>query len=316
MRLRDNSSNGKAEVRQNGKPDVYDTYVKKRRYLPPDLRPRWVAGGQMTISDQGTISLPDGTSKFDVTDGGLSIPGISPFEQDRQNYLKAMADDLDILMMVNTFGRGITSRTVSVTTTPTLIVKANQPKGYIIVNPLASAGLTTSGTLFPSLLRTTAGSPFTSSAVGVANYDRLIAFLDISATVLTPAVKIDVQSQDPISLNWATAQFDIFSAPTAVGTYYANLGTLGVDSNLRLKATLVGGTSSTFSVGYLLKDGLPGGSSGLANTVFLGGPGVSTVSGYSLNEGAEFKYYFLANAELWGVSFASGGVNLKVFELA
>lgn len=291
--------------RDDGKVLTPDQWVRKRKFLPYDLRVRYVQGGQMTITDQGTVSVPDGTSKFAVPDS-LSLPF---------DYAKQASDDLDILVNVNSIGRGINSRVVTVTTTPQQIIKAIQPRGYIIVNPTHASGLTSSGTGFPSLLRTTAGSPFLSSAVGVANYDRMIFFLDISANNGAPSVKIDVQSQDPISLNWATAQGDIFSAPTAVGTYYANIGNLGVDSNLRLKATLTGVVSSTFSVGYILKDGLPGSSSGLANTVYLGGPGVTSVSGYSLFEGAEFKYFFLANAELWASSLVAAGVNLQIFEL-
>ncbi len=296
-------------------------FVRRRKLLPPDLAAKSFKAGSMGIIGSGGVitSIPSAPG---LIPSGVSLPPAdqlqSQFEKDRQSYLKQMTYDLDVLRQIQTIGRTIIPRIVSVTTTAIQLFKASDPKGVIILNPSATAGLTNTGSLFASLLRTVAapGPTYFSTAVGVANYDRMILFLDISATVLTPAVKVDVQSQDPVSGNWATAQVDIFAAPTAVGTYYANIGNLGVDSNLRLKVTLAAGTSSTFSVGYILKDGLPGSTSGTSRTIFMGNSGVNATSGFDLLEGQRYPFYFLQNAELWAISNISTGVSIKLFELS
>jgi hypothetical protein len=218
--------------------------------------------------------------------------------------------------MINVIGRTITPRTYNVTTTPIQIVKATDPKGYIILNPSRTAGLTSTGTIIASAAYlANATSTTQATAIGVSNYDRMALFLNITVNG-GGTVKIDTQTQDPVSGLWATAQNDIFTTPSAVGTYYANIGNIGVDTNFAIKYTVGAGGGVTFSLGYVLKDGLAGSASGISRTVYLGNQGVSTVAGYDLLEGQKFEKYFLQNAELWAVSGVSGGIAIKVFELS
>jgi len=228
--------------------------------------------------------------------------------------IKRIADNTDILALTQLIERGLTATQYTVTTAPVEIVDGKQTRGYILLNPSQSSGLTASDTIFASAARTVVGSPYTSDAIGVANYLNLAFFIDVTVFGAGSLIAVNLQTQDPITLNWATAQSDIFPAAaiTAVGTYYANVGSLGVDVAARLVASLTVATS-TFSVSYVQKNGLPGGSSGLANTVFIGGPNVNAQTGYPLLEGQQLKIFTRENTRLFAVSL--GSATLSVFNL-
>lgn len=220
-------------------------------------------------------------------------------------------------MLSSTFvlDRGLTGISTSVTNTAIRVIQARSLKGYILANPTVSTGKATSGTLVASGARAAGASGNTQSAsLDVSDYTQIRLFLDISANASANVVAIGVQSQDPVSGNWANAQLDVFSSPTAVGTYYASIGSLGVDENLATSWSVssVGGTT-TFSLGYILKDA--SGAFSLSNVVYLGGPGVTTSSGYPLIEGHELRFYLKPNVELWAVSSVAAGLALKIFEM-
>lgn len=233
----------------------------------------------------------------------------------QQQTLGEIRKSADIIASLATVTRGMIGRDVTVTTTPTLIIQAQFVRSYLITNPTPTMGLTTSGTLLASSLRTASSSGNTQSVpVGVSSYKEVKLFLDISASG-GGLVTIDAQSKDPLSGNWATTQSDIFGTPASVGTYYADLGTLGVDQQFAVSWSVDATGSSTFSLGYLLKDGLPGSGTGLNNTVYIGAEGVTTASGFPLLEGKEKSLHLLPNVELWAVSELDSGVTLRVFEL-
>ncbi len=242
-------------------------------------------------------------------------PG-EPTPAEMPGHLARIDDNVDILTMLSTVSRGFSARVFSVTTAPVQIVDGRFLRGYLFVNPSASAGLTTTGTMFASAARTVLGSPYTSVEVGTANFRNAAFFIDVTVFGAGSLIAVDLQTQDPVTNNWATAQANIFPAAaiTAVGTYYANVGNVGIDLNMRLVANLTV-AGSTFSIGYMLKDGLPGSSSGLARTIYLGDANVNATTGFPLLEGQTLSKFFRPNTTLFAVSAVSAGTELRVFDL-
>jgi hypothetical protein len=284
-------------------------YIRKRRYLPPDLRAKSrfsVIGG-----GGGGAGLPAGAGQ-----PGLMTPApLSDYELQSLAYLKGTNYDLDIIRMINVIGRTITPRVYSVTTTPIRLIQATDPKGYIILNPSRTAGLTSTGTILASAAYAALATSNTQATpIGVANYDRMMLYLNITVAG-GGTVRIDTLTQNPLTSGWAISQNDVFTVPSATGEYYANLGNIGVDTNFAIKYTIGAGGGVTFSLAYVLKDGLAGSESGVSRTIFLGNQGVSTTAGFDLLEGKTFEKYFLSNSELWAVSGVSSGINTKVLEI-
>lgn len=270
----------------------WNPYGKAPVKLPPGLEPKIIRRNPFEYS---------------------TVPGAPPSPaQDA----KRIAENTDIIVSTQVLERGFTGKSVSVGLTPVLVVDGLFLRGYIFFNPTQSAGLTTSSTLFSSANRAALATGNTQAApTGVANFRNAALFLDITGGT-GGAVTIDVQSQDPVSAGWVTTQSAIFGAPSAVGTYYANVGSIGVDTSFAAVFTIGAGGTSTFSLSLVLKDGLPGGASGLANTIFLGGEDVNSTTGFPLREGAApLEKYFRPNTRLWAVSLISGGIDLSVFEL-
>ena len=227
--------------------------------------------------------------------------------------------NLAILSKLNSINKGWFSRSVTIGTTPTLIQSSPRAKAIILQNPSLSAGLTSSGTLLASALRVPGTYTTRATALGVANYERIALFLDITVSVATSTLVIDAETRDQLSLSWMGTQGDIFASTRAVQTdgamgYYANLGTLGNDVEFAIEA-VVGVADITFSVGYTLKSGLPGTGTGVASTIFLGpSDGVNSTAGYPLLSGAKLPLLVTENTELWGVALGAGQT-INVFEL-
>lgn len=218
--------------------------------------------------------------------------------------------------------RGFIGRSVNITTTATKIITSTYARGYRILNPAASAGLTTTSTLIPSTsfsagdsgdTQDSGNNPNSVGPLGVANYQELRLFLDISA-ISGATVTVNAQSKDPISGNWVTVQSSVFSE-TTTGTFYANLGNEGIDNSFAISYTVTGGTA-TCSLGGILKNGLAGSSTGLTNKVYIAAlDSVNATMGFPLLEGQEFNFFAAENTEIWAVSESSGGIPLKIFEL-
>lgn len=137
-------------------------------------------------------------------------------------------------------------------------------------------------------------------------------FLDVTA-VPGGGATLDIFSQalDPVTLKWADVQ-NIFTGITATGTYYIDIGNLGLATDFAIRWSISAG-NFTFSLGYVLKEGLPGTSNGVSKTIYLGNSGVTTTSGYPLLEGQVLPVYLRENTELWAVAAAS--LDLRIFEL-
>ena len=243
------------------------------------------------------------------------IPTPQQFKQESLTdfLLQRLVKDADTFLTTLALDRGLIGRSITVTTTPTRVIQAQFLRGYILVNPTSSIGKAASGTLVASAARLASDSGNTqATSLDVSDYKEIKLFLSITAST-GGVVNVNTQTKDPVSGNWATAQTDVFSSPAAVGTHYANIGSLGVDDDFAIAWDVSAAGNSTFSIGYVLKDTTV--AFGTANAIFLGGPDVTTTAGFSLLEGKEFKFFMRPNAELWAVSGSAAGLTLKVFEL-
>lgn len=221
-----------------------------------------------------------------------------------------MAADIHRLASLRMITTGITSRSVVVTSQPTLLIRSPRDRAYTIINPTPSIGLTSSGIFLPAKVISVAGNS-QATPLGVSNYDSLHLYINIAnAAGLT--MNIIAQTISPINSVWVDVQ-DIYPAGFTANTdSYFSLGNFGVTTQFALRWTIVG--TCTLTAGFVLKGGLGGSSSGLANTVFIGNNGVTLQSGYPILEGQFRDFYLSENAELWGI--VNNSVTINIIELA
>jgi len=239
----------------------------------------------------------------------------SPAASDLVKLIADIKQNTDIQILLQTIGLGFIPRNVTVlpatTNNPTQIIVPNQsPRGYIIINPAEISGFSTQVTFFPSLARAT--GTYTSTTFNVSGVDTARMFLDVTANATPLTLVVNAQSQDPLSGNWATTQADIFSGSAAVGTYYADIGPLGVDRVIRLQAVVGAGAGTlTFSISGLFKGGL---NTPVGSTVYIGSPDVNTTFGYPLLPGDKLPVFLRENVGLFAIT-ATNPLVLKIFQL-
>ena len=228
---------------------------------------------------------------------------------DNNQLLRRILMNSDIDIMLRTIGNAFFPRVITIGTRPTEICAPNrQPKGYVLINPNTTvSGVATSVTAFPAGTVFNAGS-VNSASISVAGFRSARIFLNITGAGGT--VQVDAQTQDPVSSAWANSQIDLFGVPTAAGCYYASIGDLGVDNNLRLVVTVVG-AAVTGSIGVVLKEAY--GATIAGPTVFLGGDSVNLTTGFPILSGSREIFYLKENTPLYGIATANTNVNL--FEL-
>lgn len=230
---------------------------------------------------------------------------------DNNELLRYILKNTDIDVLLRTLGNAFFPRSIDVLTTPTEIIAPNRsPRGYILINPNTTvSGVVTDVTVFPTgNVFAVAATP--SASINVAGHGAAAFIMNVTEVSAGP-VTVDLQTQDPISGNWATVQSDIFSgAGTGLGTFYANVGAIGIDENARLLVTVAADTM-TASIAAMLKPALAGTISG--PTVFLGSADVNTTIGFPLLSGQRETIYLRENTPLFGIAVAV--TNLRLFEL-
>lgn len=256
--------------------------------VPIDMWPRYVENYKRN---------PDGT--LSPIGDGTGDPG--------GDLLSKIAEDTGILSSTAVLKRGLLGRTVTITTTPTLVVNSEYLRGYIFLNPNELAGATSAGTLLASEARSGTGS---SAALGVANFLLAHYYVVITAVNGGGLLTLNLETLDPASGEWIVVQTLVSGA--GVGNTYAYVGELGTATDARLSWSIPAGTV-TFSAGFVLKNGLIGTSSGTSQTIYLGGPGVTIESGFPLLNGQKEKFFLEENLQLYAV--AESTLPLKVFEL-
>lgn len=254
--------------------------------------------------------LPDYVRDYEGEGEGIYRSGYAGSDQDTFDIIRRISENVNILASTQVLDRGLIGRAVTVGTTPVKIIDAQFLRGYLLLNPSAIVGTTATGTVLASGAQTAAGNTQASS-LGVSNYRDLHIFLDVTAASGGASLDIIAQAKDPVSGEWFDVQ-QIYTEIVATGRHYVNVGGLGVASDFAIRWTVSAG-SITFSVGFVLKDGLPGGSTGISNTIYLGNDGVTPTAGFPLLEGQQKSFYFKQNTELYAV--ANQSLTLNIFEL-
>jgi hypothetical protein len=205
--------------------------------------------------------------------------------------------------------RGLIGRVATVGTTPVLLVREPYTTPTLILNPSQSVGLTTTVTGWSGVAANGQLTP----SFGVAGFENVHLHLNVTAIGGADSWDIYAQTYDSISGQWMDSQV-VFAAVTAVGRTYSYAGAFGVATDMRFRFAQTAGVANiACSIGATLKLGAGGSSSGLAQVVYLGGAGVTTVSGYPILEGQSQVFVTGENVELWGV--ANTNINIRLFTL-
>lgn len=232
---------------------------------------------------------------------------------DNNGLLKYILKNTDIDILLKTIGNAFFPRVVAIGTTPSVIIEPNRsPRGYILLNAnISVSGIVSTVTVFAAGTVFAVGTT-NSVSINVSGHGGAAFFMNVTEASAGNG-SVDLQTQDPLSGNWVTSQSDIFGfgpGPIAIGTYYANVGALGIDQNARLVVTIAGDTA-TGSISATLKPALAGNVSGGA--VFIGGPDVNTTIGFPILSGQREVVYLKENTSIYGVAVATTTLNL--FEL-
>ena len=208
---------------------------------------------------------------------------------------------------LETLGNAFTPFSVTVGTTPTRILPPNKtPRGYLFLNPSQTVnGITTNTTMFASASR--GAGTVTSLELNVQAFRTSRFFLNI--TVAPTTLVVNLQTRDPLTLNWATAQSDIFSSVIATGTYYVDTGEIGTDDTVRLQTVSTG--TGTWSIAMVSKEAYGGTVS--PPGIFLGNGNVTTAIGYPILGGQEKRFLLMDNTPLFGVALVA--TSLSIFQL-
>lgn len=225
-----------------------------------------------------------------------------------EDYLKILTKTEVDRFRLETLGNAFTPFTFTIGTTATQILAPNKsPRGYLFMNPSQFlTGATLDTTMFPAAVR--GAGTYTSNAINVQGLRTARFFLNISASPAT--LVVNVQTQDPVTGNWATAQTDIFGGVVAINTFYANIGEIGVDDFIRLQVVQTG-AGANWSIGMVNKEAF--GSIVSAPGVFLGNANVTAGIGYPILGGQEKRFWLMDNTPLFAIALAA--TNLKVFQL-
>ncbi len=206
--------------------------------------------------------------------------------------------------------RSLIGQTIVVGTTPVLLVRSTVLWPWIVLNPSQSVGLTSSVTGFSGTAST---GDLTAPGIGVAGFES--AHLHLNVTAMTGGALWDIYAQtfDSISGVWMDSQA-VFTNIAATGSYYAFPNTFGIATDLRFRYVRTAGAGTlTNSIGVALKVGSGGSSTGLAQVIYVGGEGVTTVSGFPILEGTSLTFVIEEGVELWAV--AATTLNARLFML-
>lgn len=242
--------------------------------------------------------------------GGAGAPGILP---NGSQDLTGLINDVHSIAGTLVLRRGLIGRVVTVPNTPILIINQQEigGRGFLLLNPAGVVGLTAKGTLVSSTTLVGA-TTLQSASLGVANYKTLKLFINATFVAGAGPVTFDLQTLDPVT---GTVLFISQTVSlVATGATYVDLGTLGVDTDFSILVTVPAGTTITFTIGFVLKDGLDGTSAGVTQTIFIGQAGVSTVAGYPLLSGKERAFYIMENVQIYAVT-AGPSLSMNIFEL-
>ena len=242
--------------------------------------------------------------------GGVGGVGLLP---NGSQDLSGLINDVHSIAGTLVLRRGLIGRVVTITSVASLIINQQElgGRGYLLLNPAGVVGLTAKGTLVSSTTLVGA-TTLQSASLGVANYKTAKLFINATFGAGVGPVTFALQTLDPVT---GTVQFVSQTlSMAATGQLYADIGTLGVDTDFSVLVTVPAGTTVTVAIGFVLKDGLDGTSAGVTQTIFMGQAGVSIVAGYPLLSGKERAFYIMENVQIYAVT-AGPSLSLNIFEL-
>lgn len=236
----------------------------------------------------------------------LFLQGDKPL--DAVELLRVIAKTEYDRFALETLGNAFTPFVFTVGTTPTLLLPPNKtPRGYLFMNPSQNlTGATLNTNLFVHAVR--AAGTYLSAAINVQGLRTSRFFLDIDVAPAT--LSVNIQTRDPQTLEWATAQTDIFGGVVAPGTYYANIGEIGTDDTIRAEVVQTG-AGANWSLTMVNKEAFGSIVTGVA--VFLGNANVIAGFGYPILGGQEKRFWLMDNTPLFAI--AQVPTELRVFQL-
>ncbi|MEM0272917.1 MAG: hypothetical protein QW514_10290 [Thermoprotei archaeon] len=267
--------------------------------VPIDLRPRPIRGGSYRPDDVG---------------GGS---GFSQAMYRGDPIARSIARDIRSIASTQIINRGLIGRSILVGSSPVPIVEAREGRGYLILNPTQAGGTSTvSGVLASSItIDDTLTYPVVLTQVGCEAFNQIAFFLGLSNIVGSPDFDFVLQSNGLLTgFIDAVTVFNVTASSPA--TVYNKVETNGIDETFRIAiySNAAPPFSVTFDLSYVMKGA--GGISTSGSTVFIGGPGVSSESGYPILPGVEKSFFIKENVSLYAVTAVGASpISVKVFEI-
>lgn len=207
----------------------------------------------------------------------------------------------DVLILT----RPLRCATITVGTTPTLIIKPPHEFPYLVVNPELSIGITSSYQLFNGTM--SGAGDTTSSPIGVANFINANFFANVTSA--SGSYDVYLMTKDPISGAWADVQV-IFTL-NAPGVFYTTVGQIGVVTDMAIRWEGTG--TVTCSISTVLKGGMAGSPAGVSRVIFLGDSLVTPETGLPLFEGQDRLIFPMYDVSVYAVAYTP--IPIKVFTL-
>jgi hypothetical protein len=205
--------------------------------------------------------------------------------------------------------RNFQAFTITVGVTPTLLIQNSFAASYMILNPASIIGLTTSS-IGTSLKTTAVAGNSQTASIAVAGFKEAHVYVDITA--ITGTWSIFAQTYDPVSNKWFDSQA-LVNGATSTGSIYGFLGSFGMATDMAFRWNPDAAGSMTFTIGVVLKEGMGGSNTGIAQAAFLGGANVTTSIGYPLLEGQ--KEYFTVDENIGLYGIANQPIPLRLFKV-
>lgn len=297
--------------------------------LPPNLQaqtPNWRYNSRLQGLSSSIEPVPADVLSPDLRpirtqEYGIGGEGQLAPKSELEFYVQRAALGIEQLASTVVVSRGLVGQSFNIGTTATRVVRSDRLKGYLFLNPITAVSSVLSGQINVGTV-TGSGNTLESGfdgAIDVSLYRDLHVFVNVTDTDSgTTTLTLNLLTGFPISTP-TSSTFNPISqvllTTATVGYHYVNAGSVGMGTNIGFSWSVSGGSpTATFSIEYVLKDGLPGSTSSALGTIYLGPGGVTTVSGFPILSGRQQAFYIRENIDIYAIGGTSG-LSLRVFEL-
>lgn len=230
--------------------------------------------------------------------------------KDRQARVTPRDNQADFMGQGFYISRDMMGEVVTIGTTPTLIKNVPYAQRFLLLNPHDSTPIVATGSAAVTAGAATATSQATPVKVGGSEVVHI--FLNVSAVTNAGDLwDFTMQSYDSLSGGWANALL-AFSNIGATGTYMITTS-VGIADSIAFSWTppVVPAGTMTFTIN-VVKQGASE-NIDLSDAVFIGGAGVTTVSGYPIPKGQEKVFVLGEGVALYGI--ANANTNIRLFRI-